>query len=103
MTLVTNRQHIQKQFDHWLGRTWPYANLQAIADRLRSLDPEHCTGDEVAAITGGDNSRWSKPPCDECGTEKDALVQVGQEPDYESSTASICKDCLIKALSLFEQ
>jgi hypothetical protein len=38
--------------------------------------------------------------CDECGEDSDTLVQVGEEPDIESSTAELCLGCVKKAYDL---
>ena len=48
------------------------------------------------------NSTWTSNVCDECGKHKAALIQLGEEPSYESVTAEICHECLSKALSLIE-
>jgi len=49
----------------------------------------------------GKTPTWTDvPTCDECGQSKDAVVRVGEEPDYESSTAFVCRDCLSEALGL---
>ncbi len=49
----------------------------------------------------GNIPTWtSVPACNECGESKDAVVRVGEEPDYESSTAFVCRDCLSEALGL---
>lgn len=49
------------------------------------------------------NQSWTRlDPCDNCGKQKDELVSVGQAPDYESSTATICEECLRKALAVFK-
>lgn len=44
-----------------------------------------------------------RPTCDECCEKADNVVQIGEEPDYESSTAKICEPCLRKALALIEE
>ena len=64
-----------------------------------ALPPEP-TREQVEAIC----SRWSKPPaCDECGADDGrAVVQLGDEPDYESSTAWICGACLRLAVRLLD-
>jgi len=55
--------------------------------------------DDIDEVIG--NKSWTRvPDCDECGATVDAVVEVGETPDYESSTANICKGCLFKALSL---
>jgi hypothetical protein len=54
--------------------------------------------DEVDRIIG--NRTWTEvPKCHECGTEGHvAVVQVGEEPDYESHTACLCMTCAQKAV-----
>lgn len=37
--------------------------------------------------------------CMGCGREVASVVQVGEEPDYESATTDLCRDCLIEALA----
>ena len=53
---------------------------------------------DVTAIIGNDS--WTSLKCDECGKYVDAVVQVGEEPDYESYSAKLCKPCVYKALTL---
>lgn len=40
--------------------------------------------------------------CDECGSLEDTVIQLGNEPDYDSQTAQICINCLEKALKLIK-
>lgn len=40
------------------------------------------------------------PKCDECQRYVKAVVQVGEELDYESYTARLCLDCVRKAYAL---
>lgn len=55
--------------------------------------------DEVDRIIG--NDYWTCVGlCHECDKERNALVSVGEEPDYESCTARICISCLKAALEL---
>ncbi len=44
----------------------------------------------------------TKCNCNECGKNADIVVQLGQEPDYESATANICLDCLKRAVEICE-
>ena len=49
------------------------------------------------------NSSWCcETRCDECGTESWDVVRLGEEPDYESSTANVCLGCLRKAVALLD-
>ena len=52
--------------------------------------------DAVDKIIG--NTSWTDVPlCTECGESgKDFVIMVGQEPDYESNTTWLCKDCIEK-------
>ena len=65
---------------------------------LRLKAEENLTEEKAEELIG--NNSWSRLDCDECGERADAVVQLGQEPDYESRTACICLDCLKKAVTL---
>ena len=70
-----------------------------VGDELKALDAETATSADVAEIVG--NGSWVRMnTCHECGKETWHAVQLGQPPDYESSTATICGDCLRAALRL---
>lgn len=70
-----------------------------ILDELQTLDTETCSKKEVDDIIG--NESWTRgDTCNECKRPSDILIQVGEEPDYESRTASICPECLKAAMSL---
>lgn len=56
------------------------------------------TEQRAIEILGG--TSWTSLKCDECNREVQAVVQLGQEPDYESATACICVDCLSEAVKL---
>lgn len=50
----------------------------------------------VDAIIG--NKSWTEIRCDACGKfGLDVAVQVGQELDYDSATALLCKECCHEA------
>jgi NAD-dependent SIR2 family protein deacetylase len=58
--------------------------------------------DTVDAVMGNDT--WTRvPECDECGAEESAIIQIGEEFDYEIPAASVCEKCLRKAIALIEQ
>lgn len=68
-----------------------------IRARLVALGPSPDPAD-VVAIAG---PSWAADPwCNGCDRAVPVVVQVGQEPDYESSTANLCVDCLRAALDL---
>lgn len=55
--------------------------------------------EDVNRVIG--NSSWTDVKCDECGKYVEEVVQLGEEPDYESCTANICKSCLTLAMEEF--
>jgi len=59
------------------------------------------TEDDVEAIVG--NRTWTRNRCSECGRDCNLVVQLGEEPDYESETAQICLGCLERAVSLAKE
>jgi len=66
--------------------------IDQLAQLVNPINP-----DEVDKIIG--NKSWTSVPiCDECGADGQiAVIQVGQEPDYESNTAHLCRVCLTAA------
>lgn len=72
---------------------------QTIWKKLKSLGPNPEPAD-VNAIIG--NNSWASVRCDECDKEVEAAVQLGETPNYESSTAIICLSCLKAARRLFK-
>lgn len=56
------------------------------------------TPERVDEILG---RNWSQPPrCSECDKQGSAVVQLGEEPDYDSATVWVCRACLEKAVAL---
>ena len=70
-----------------------------VGKELAAMDVETATAETVAEIIG--NGSWVKEQtCHECGAESWNVVQIGEPPDYESSTAIVCEGCLRAALQL---
>lgn len=65
---------------------------------LNKMDVETATADDVAGIIG--NRSWTRLTCDECKQDVSAVIEVGEEPDYESATAQLCFECISKASAL---
>ncbi len=66
---------------------------------LLALDLNTAAAEDVEAIIG--NKSWTSIRCNECDNYTDFAIQVGEEPDYESRTACLCKSCFNKAINLF--
>lgn len=104
MRLITRKGLAPKVAARWKNNyfkngEWRYGeDKKDIYLRLEGigLNP---TPEEVNEAIG--NSSWTDVRCDECGKYVDEVVQVGQEPDYDSCTANICKPCLILAMEEF--
>ena len=98
--VTTARERILSICDRWQARyrhpdgTWQsgLGDWAEVYERLRALDLRTCSVEEVEAIVGG--TKWTRWLCDGCGALATAVVQVGEAPDYESSTASICLACV---------
>ncbi len=76
------------------------ADKYEIWNQLRALDLENCPPSEIDAIIG--NDYWTTFRCCDCETRKqEDYLQIGQEPDYESSTATICGDCFNRIVALW--
>ena len=76
----------------------PHQTKRDILNQLEALDLTSATQEEVNKIIGNDS--WTALKCDECGEDVDAVVRVGEEPNYESQTACVCRACLAKAAQL---
>lgn len=101
MKLITERSLIRGVAQRWreqypLGRAEKFDEIYC---RLAALNAETATAEEIEKIIG--NSSWTDvPSCDECGERRGCVVELGEEPDYESRTAQICLGCLHKAINL---
>lgn len=100
MKLTTERVRIREEARRWNAQPPINQEYSEIAEKFKSLDLNTATAEEVGAILGYD---WRGPPrCDECRAIVTVAVQVGEEPDYDSATAMLCRSCVAKALSLLE-
>lgn len=104
MKVITERTLIQGVAARW-RESYGYrdktygADKQVIAQQLEALDKDKATAAEVKAIIGNDS--WTEVGrCHECDSVALTLVQLGQDPDYESRTAEICIPCLKKSIKL---
>lgn len=94
MKLINERNSVRDVAARW-ERQYPKdghygenKETQAITTALYKLDVETATAADVAEIVG--NNSWCEPlTCDECGEDVSTAVQLGQEPDYGSATATL--------------
>jgi hypothetical protein len=97
MELITRHTKAAGAADAWM-RQYGGTDFNGIGAKLRTLGPSP-EPDEVTKVVGNDS--WVQVRCTECEQEVYAVVQVGQEPDYDSSTAWLCADCIWKAATMF--
>tara|TARA_R110000744_G_scaffold10369_15_gene32432 strand:- start:379 stop:705 length:327 start_codon:yes stop_codon:yes gene_type:complete len=101
--MITNRITTKRDLIKAVSWRWDsvYSSYPAtdpmrhVGEKLALLDKELATEADVANITG--NERWTKLTCDECQQDVDNVIALGELSDYESNTASLCKECLNKA------
>lgn len=105
MIALNERAQVKRAIKLWVSRYGLDSTYGAdkrgrrVGAELMALDQETATAEEVAEIIG--NSSWARErACDECGKETWELVEIGEPPDYESSTACVCRDCLHDSLQL---
>ena len=99
MILITTKSLLRDVVQRW-DRQYPptsAAHHLEVGNRLRAL--KRPTKRAVERIIGNDT--WTQAGrCNECDTPFSTLVQVGQEPDYDSSTAVLCRACVKQAARL---
>jgi hypothetical protein len=102
--VITRQSLANKAAGQWAGQyggsaagSWHWE----VGERLRALG-ENPDLDAVDAAIG--NGSWTLvPACSECGREAEEVVELGEPPDYESSTAYVCRGCLARALGLLRE
>ena len=73
--------------------------LLEMAVRLRAVVPD-ITDQQIVGIIG--EAAWALELCNHCDRRVTAVVQVGEEPDHDSATTSICIDCARRAVAALE-
>jgi len=89
-------ERFRRQYGPNFG-VYPWGDSAEVLKQLNALGPSPAVEDVEALCQG-----WTLLSCDECGDRVDQVVQVGQEPDYESSTACLCWKCAVNAVALFK-
>lgn len=95
MELITRKSRAAGAAEAWSNQ-YP-REKRDIFEALVDLGPKP-NPEDVNKVIGNDS--WTRVACDECGEEVYAVVQIGQEPDYDSATAEVCLSCLSKAVDL---
>ncbi len=100
MKLLNAKNQIKSFVDN-KNKSW-YQNDEKLFNKLNAIDPETITTAQFNKMFKG---RFLVCPnvCSECNKESWDIVEIGQPPDYDSSTAYICEKCLKEALKLIEK
>lgn len=93
MRLLTRKIMAKKAVETWKEKYQIHSRISPLEELGTNPDP-----DDVNRIVG--NTCWTQVHCDECDKDVDEAVQVGEEPDYESATLTLCWDCVRKAWEL---
>ena len=70
----------------------------AVGFELGLLNADKATAEDVNTLIG--NASWTRLECDECKKDSEAVIEIGDKPNYESNTAYICVDCIRDAFEL---
>lgn len=101
MRIITTRSLIREVADRWAFQYPPSVCRGNHPDKFETykklliLDKETATPQDLVDIIG--NSSWTSLQCDECSQDVEAVIELGEEPGWESRTARICPSCMRKA------
>ena len=104
MKLITERGLIHDVATRWYAQYQSmfvqHPDKKETYEKLLALDTETATSADVSNIIG--NYSWTTQYCNECGEKSRFIVEIGEEPGYDSSTAQICPYCIQKAWALVQ-
>lgn len=110
MHIITTRSLIKTVAERWdkmyenkstSKLFWRLPNQVTPADilkQLQELNTDTCTKKDVDNIIGNDT--WTRLECGECGLDVAFVITVGDKLDYNSNTAQLCTDCIVRIASI---
>lgn len=97
MKLLTPQKMANDAYSRWMQQ-YP-GDASGKGEKLKCLG-ESPKPEDVDMVIG--NTSWTNTPrCSECSATRVPVVQVGQEPEYDTDTAWLCKECLSRAVELY--
>lgn len=106
MRVINTRTRIRETVLFWQEQNPVIPAQAALRELALLLDPDTATIEEVQDLFAKTGARTPWKPhirCDQCLQEVPFVVEVGEEPDYDSSTARLCQKCLEAALALAKE
>lgn len=101
MKIITRQSLADEAADRWerqYGDFKHYPNQKEISRKLKALK-RPVIPDDVDRLIG--NTSWTTPcACSICKKYSGPVIEVGDEPDYDSSTAWLCFDCVRKVAKI---
>jgi hypothetical protein len=95
MKVITERELIKTVPQRWKSRysSGKYGQDKiVIMEQLDNLNIDTVSSEEISKIIG--NNSWTLLKCNECNKSVKTVIQLGDEPDYESHTVFICLECI---------
>lgn len=101
MIRLTHRQEVidsaVERFERQYG-DGRYPVHAAKIGTLKALKRDEGYADEINRIIGNDG--WTKIECDECSESVEVLANLGTDREWDGPAASVCEECLSKALNM---
>lgn len=105
MKLITRESNAAGAAERWREQychdgKWRDTKWDSGEDRRRTYEKllgGEQTADRVEKIL---NVSWTSTCCQECQDRGIPVVQLGEDPDYDSATLDVCVPCLGKAIAL---
>ena len=103
MKVITREDMARSTAERFYKQYGPAFGIRQFGDSRKVYDALVALGDNptVSAVEEICNG-WTLLTCNECKRYVEAVVQVGEVPDYESDTASICQSCAHRARTLID-
>lgn len=102
MKSFDERSQVKRAIQNWLSYYSGRPKERAKEEKLKALNPETATAEEIAEIL--ESAQWAcKVYCDECGSLSWEIVALGGDVRYSTESFAICLTCLRKAVKLAEE
>lgn len=104
MKIITRQSLANEASARWKEQYQDYTYYPGMKEKGQALEAlaQPIRPDDVDRIIG--NTSWTTPSaCNVCSKHNGPVIEVGEEPDYESHTAYVCFDCARKIAQLADE